>query len=89
MKNYEEFIKLLKEQIEESNSNQCNQEKDVEYDPDIIFDQLMADSQFRIKVMIEWHNDFRHDMVKLHAIKLAENLVNLLNVLDEENYGKK
>ena len=89
MDKYEEFIKLLKEQIEESNSNQCNQEQEVEYDPDIIFDGLMNDSEFRIKVMKEWHSDFRHDMVKLHAIRLAENLVNLLNVLDEENNGKK
>ena len=87
LENYEEFIKLLKESIEESECNQCQQLEKTEYDPDIIFDSLMNDSIQRIEWMKEWHGEFRHDMVKRHAISLGENLIKLFGILKEEYNG--
>jgi len=82
MEDYEKFIKLLKEEIEDSNANQCQSEK-TEYDPDIIFDSLIDDSKLRIDWIEDFHTEFKHEIAKRHLIRVGENLVKLLKIIDE------
>ena len=80
MNSYEKFIKLLKENIEEAESNQSTENR--EYDPDIIFDDLIKDSQLRLDWIDDFHADFKHDIEEWHVIRLAENLVKILELID-------
>jgi len=82
MDKYEKFVKLLKQEIEDSNANQCQQSEEVHYDPDIIFDELMKDSKQRLVWINEFHAEFNHDKEEGHLIRIAENLVKLLEIID-------
>lgn len=89
MEKYEEFIKLLKEAIEESESNSTTQSENAKSDTDIIFDDLMRDSRLRLGWMNEFKHEFKYDFAKRHVIRVGENLVKILEILNKKEKDKK